>query len=210
MNLDQFLVLRPFAYHVTRAANLERLASTFKLFPAAELIRRSGESHLMRIRRTKPRTVVVDGKAFVLQDQQPLICANAELHNGWAEGDFVEFLNHHVFFWPGLASGPIKHGARLFEHYRADRPAVLRFNTRRLLQSNPDLVPLFCAFNSGAPRMQYGHRVPRGPDLFVSSGEFPRSPGKVVELVFRGVVTLPVDGQFHSSDGNWMPLKSPI
>jgi hypothetical protein len=208
--IDRFVELRPFAYHVTRAANLKSVARERKLFPAADLIKRSGQPHLLRLRRSEPRSIAADGQTFVLQDQRPPIVANVELHSGWTEGDFVEFLNHHVFFWPGVNSGPIKYGTRLLEHYEDDRPAVLRVRTAQLIQAHIRLSPLFCAFNSGAPRMQSGRRVPRGPDLFSPAGEFSRSPGKAVELVFRGSVFLPLDTEFRKHDNTWARLASVV
>jgi hypothetical protein len=208
--VDRFVALRPFVFHVTRAANLAGLATTGKLYPAADLIRRSGQTHLLRRRRRGPEPVVADGQTFVLQDQAPLIAANAELYAGWDEGDFVSFLNHHVYFWPGVASGPIRYGARLLEHYEQERPAVLRMRTARLLQTNTDLEPLFCAFNSGAPRMNDGYRVPRGPDLFLPAAEFPRPAGKAVEMVFRGPVRLPTETEFRTLDGTWARLESAV
>ena len=154
--------------------------------------------------------ITVEGEPFVLQDQKPLIVANAELQAGWTEADFVEFLNRHVFFWPGVESGPITYGARLLGHYEDDRPAVLRVRTARLIPANVDLPPLFCAFNSGAPRMQAGLRVPRGPDLFLPGPEFARPAGKAVELVFRGSVALPPETEFRTLAGAWAFLKSVI
>jgi hypothetical protein len=90
--IDRFAELRPFAYHVTRAANLQNVARAQKLFPAADLIRRSAQLHLLRLRRSDPRPIAADGQTFVLQDQRPLIVANDELHSGWTGRDFVEFL----------------------------------------------------------------------------------------------------------------------
>jgi hypothetical protein len=145
-----------------------------------------------------------------LQDQKPLIVANAKLHSAWVEGDFVEFLNQHVFFWPGVHSGPIKYGARLLDHYEEDRPAVLRVNTAQLIHANANVPPLFCAFNSGAPRMQSGRRVPRGPDLFLAASEFSRPASQAVELVFRGTITLPLDAEFRTPHGEWATLKSAL
>ena len=81
-----------------------------------------------------------------------MILANVQLDPTWTEGDFIEFLNEHVFFWPGVKLGPIRYGARLLDHYEEQSPAVIRVCTATLLAENRLLTPLFCAFNSGAPR----------------------------------------------------------
>jgi hypothetical protein len=162
---------------------------------------------LLRQRRETPTPIQVDGEPVILQDQLPLVFANAQLSTEWNEGDFVEFLNEHVFFWPGKADGPIKYGNRLLDHYEDQGPVVLRVRTGELLSANLGATPLFCPFNSGATSMQRGRRVPRGPDLFTSARSFPRTPGKAVELVFRGEVTLPQDSECRGSDGKWRLLS---
>jgi hypothetical protein len=182
--IDKYVQIRPYAYHVSQRANLARLARTRRLESSANLIRRADESELLRRRRDEPTRIQVDGDTVILQDQLPLVFASAQLAEGWSEGDFVEFINEHVFFWPGTAHGPIKYGDRLLEHYEEQGPAVLRVRTRALLSANPGMTPLFCPFNSGATRMQGGRRVSRGPDLFMPARSFPRTPGKAVELVF--------------------------
>ena len=204
--VERFLRLRTFAFHVTQRANLPRLSRTRRLLPAADLIRRSGELHLLRTRRTEPRHITVDGEVVVLQDQRPLIFANAALGPGWTEGDFVEFLNMHVFFWPGDSVGPIQYGERLWNRYAADSPGVLRIPSASLLAANRSLSPLFCAFNSGAPRMQHGQRVARGRDLFQPGNSFDRAPAKARELVFGGPVALPEETEVAVGRGQWAPI----
>ena len=76
-----------------------------------------------------------------------------------------------------------------------------------LIFANAEL-PLFCPFNSGAPRMQSGQRVPRGPDLFTPAGRFSRRASDVVELVFEGSVVLPETTQFRFAGWDWETLSS--
>ncbi len=208
--IDRFIEIRPFAYHVTQRPNLRRLARTRQLHSAADLIRRSGELCLLRARRANPRPINVDGQVVVLQDQGPLLFANAQLDAEWTEGDFVEFLNEHVFFWPGIQSGPIKYGERLLSHYEQQGPAVIRVRTASLLAENHQLNPLFCAFNSGAPRMQGGRRVRRGRDLFLPAETFSRPPSGAVELAFRGTVALPSNSEFADPTGRWAPIEAAV
>jgi hypothetical protein len=139
---------------------------------------------------------------IVLKDQKPLIEANTDLQGGWAFADFVRFLNEHVYFWPGTEQAPIGPGRRLLEHYESDGPLVLRIPTVDLLRSNSASQPLFCPFNSGAPRYNAGQRAPRGPNLFVNATLFPRRASEVVELAFAGSVVLPSTTQ-HRVAGGW-------
>ena len=206
IELADFLRLRPMFYHLTDQANLESFARSRLIEPAAALIRRSGQPDWLSRRRAVPVSIEVDGRSVVLKDQKPLIFANAALADGWQREDFVAYLNEHVFFWPGDERGPIKHGARLFDRYEGDGPAIVRVPSAGLLAVNPDVPLLLCAFNSGAPRMNGGKPVPRGPDLFASPGSFSRTPGKVVEAVFRGAVRLPASAQILSPSRGWQPL----
>ena len=201
-----FVDLRSVVYHSTNRANLRRVAKLRRLEPATELIRKSGRTELRRTRRTGPVTLYVDGETVVLRDQDPLRLANVALENGWTEGDFVEFQNEHIFFWPGDFKTIVRSGARLLERYdKVD--AVLRIPTVDLLAANPGCTPLFCAFNSGATRKQGGKAVPRGPTLFLPAFEFSRSAGEVIEMAFRCGVELPSTTQVRMSDKSWVSLS---
>jgi hypothetical protein len=190
-DLDKFVSLRPFAYHLTDRSNVSRLRQTGIIQPAATLLRGPGRETEIRQRRKGPLHVIVDGDTVVIRDQRPLIFANIALWEGWASEDFTAFLNEHVYFWPGDSDGPVKSGLRLQNHYVKEQPAFLRIPTRDLFDANCHQPPLFCPFISGAPRKQAGKAVPRGPDLFQPADSFPRTAGQVVELVFRGTVQLP-------------------
>lgn len=139
------------------------------------------------------------------KDQHPLIEANTQLSPEWDFGDYVQYLNGFVFFWPGTQAGPIGPGRRLLDHYEADGPLVLRIATDRLLSENSRLVPQFCPFNSGAPRYNAGRRASRGPNLFSSAHTFPRRASEVVEVAFRGDVVLPELTECRTAAG-WGPL----
>ena len=79
--------------------------------------------------------------------------------------------------------------------------------TASLLRANVTAIPLFAACNSGAPRMQMGKRVARGPATFSYAGEFPRSESGVVEVAFGSDIALPADSEYDA-DGTWRPLAS--
>jgi hypothetical protein len=167
-----------------------------QLFPAATLMRKAGRVDQLRWRRSIPLSLSVGTETYTLKDQAPLLEANVSLGAGWAFGDFVEYLNEHVFFWPGTADGPIGAGVRLLARYKADALAVLRSRTAALLEANPDVEPLFCPFNSGATRQQQGRRVLRDSHLFTTAADFPRPASKVVELAFRSTLLLPVESSY--------------
>ncbi len=205
VDLARFTILRPFLFHVTARENLLPLQHTRQLEPAAALIRRAGRTDILGSRRRRAVDIEVDGFRIALKDQAPLIFANAELAGGWTPEDFVAHLNEHVYFWPGREEGPVKHGARLLDHYAADAPLVLRVPTPSLFITNPSVTPLFCEFNSGAPRMQHGKKVSRGPHTFSTAEAFPRSAADVVELVFQSAVRLPVETEVWLG-GTWAPL----
>src|SRR6185437_4320221 len=147
---SQYLTLRPFAYHVTGSENLPLLRKHRRVYPAAELMRLANRPDLLRERRETHVGLSFEHDAILLKDQRPLIEKNAELAEGWDFGDLVEYLNGHVFFWPGTATRIIGPGQRLLEHYASEGPAILRVPTRWLFHANPTSTPLYCAFNSGA------------------------------------------------------------
>jgi len=198
--LDRFIQLRPFLYHVTARANQIALTRDRRIEPAAALFRRAGRTDLLRWRRPDAVTVQVDGDQIVIKDQRPLIEANLSLDGAWELADFVEYLNEHVFFWPGRSEGPIQAGVRLHGRYEASAPLVLRVPTRDLIEANPAVEPLFCPFNSGAPRHQGGRRARRGPRLFTPAADFPRRESEVIELAFRTAVGLPDTTQIRVDD----------
>jgi hypothetical protein len=75
-----------------------------------------------------------------------------------------------------------------------------------LIEANPDATMLYSAFNSGAPRMQHGRRVSRGPGVFSTAAEFERRESEVVEIVFRSPVQLPVATELWDGHG-WTALS---
>jgi hypothetical protein len=74
-------------------------------------------------------------------------------------------------------------------------PVILRVRTEALLRENP--APLFCRFNSGAPRCSNGKKSPRGPDTFLPADQFTGTCGDVVELTFLHGVALPACSNYR-------------
>lgn len=183
--------LRPTLFHLTARANLPIIERTRRLRPAVDIFAAAGTPHLSRTRR--PRSVVVDceGQAIHVRDQAPLYEKNCGLAEGWVFADLVRHLNEHVFFWPG-GDKPITQGLNHFGRYKGEDAVVLVLPTEQVFAANA--APRFSACNSGSPRHKPVNGVgvpgPRGPDTFRLADDFDGTPGKVVEVVFRGPVSL--------------------
>jgi hypothetical protein len=164
----------------------------------------AGCADRLRVRRRAHERIAVGTAVIVLRDQGPLHGGNLDLASGFSFEDLVEFLNRRVFLWPGTALSPNDYGVRHFERYQQEHPVLLRVGFRSLCFSNPSACPLYCRYNSGAPRCSQGRRSPRGPDTFVSAAEFGGTPGQVVELAFCTVVELPTDAEIGiHPNGPW-------
>ncbi|HEX8360975.1 MAG TPA: hypothetical protein VF613_12745 [Longimicrobium sp.] len=206
-DLDHFVRIRPFAFHLTSADNLLRIRRERRLHPALDLIQMAGQPDLARTHRPVAVRIEIEGDSVHLRDQAPLKRSNVTLDEAWTFGHVVELLNRRVFFWPGQAGGPIPSGQRHFERYAGERVKILRVPTRALFAANPALSPEFCKWNSGAPRWSGGIRPVRGPDTFHSAGQAPYGAAQVVELTFPGSVVLPQDSQIaETAAGPWSAL----
>jgi hypothetical protein len=187
----EFVRVRPFVYHLTSTDNLANIRREFRLHPATELLRRAGVPNLSRTHRPTSLRIDIDGRSVHLRDQAPLKPGNLTLSADWLFGDVVALLNARVFFWPGWDHGPIAPGVRHFRRYRLDPIAILRVDTRALLDANPDLVPEFCKWNSGAPRWSQGRRPKRDRTTFLPAARAPYRAAEVVELTFPQSVRIP-------------------
>jgi hypothetical protein len=206
-NLESFLTIRPFAYHLTSDENLSHLRKTRRLRPAADLIEQAERYDLARERRTERTRIALDGEEIWLQSQRPLHEGNIDFENGWRLEDLVGFLNNHVFFWPGTAEGPNRYGQNFANFPRTEDVSILRVESAVLFRENSSLTPLFCRYNSGSPRCSNGRKSPRGPRTFLPSGEFPGTRSEVAELTFRGEIVLPSSTMIAAGLlGNWAPL----
>ncbi|MFI4915863.1 MAG: DUF7002 family protein [Phycisphaerales bacterium JB060] len=189
--LADYLRLRPTLFHLTARANLPLIERTRRLRPAVDIFAAAGMGHLSRTRRAESVVVECGGQAIHVRDQAPLFEKNCGLAEGWTFADLVQHLNEHVFFWPG-GDKPIQQGLNHFGRYAKDDCVVLVLPTEQVFTANPE--PRFSACNSGSPRHKAvngkGVPGPRGPDTFRLAHDFDGTPGKVVEVVFRGPVSL--------------------
>jgi len=196
----QFSNTRQYLYHLTFVSNLPMIRTERRLYCAAELISRAKQEHLIDERRIEHVELRIEGYLVRLRDQAPLHQGNIEFEKGWNIRRLVENLNTRVFFWPGGPCKPIDYGARHFEHYRNENPAILRLRTSDVTRTNRDNAPLFCRFNSGSPRCSGGRKSPRGSETFVEARRCNFRPSEAVEVTFLRSVRLPQDTEV-SADG---------
>ena len=203
--LSQLSSSRPFLYHLTASANLPGIAESLTLRCADSLLAEAGLSHKSSVRRLEHLAVPGNGCTTQLRDQRPLIEGAIQFEEGWDLARFVQYVNEHVFFWPGRLFGPIGPGLNHFERYRAESPAILRFPTAALR----DAELRFSRYNSGAPRCSGGKYSPRGRRTYLPASEFTGTTSEVVEVVAIGVCKLPSSVEVsHSPMGPWRPLHS--
>jgi hypothetical protein len=206
LDLERFSKLRPFLYHLTGRGNIPYIQEDMELKPSNTLYAASGENDFRGTRRRGPR-MLKSGRQ--VRDQDPLHPGNISFSGGWTFADLILHLDDHVFFWPGWERGPIQSGKNHFERYAAERPTILRVATTELFRGNRDIPPLFCKYNSGAPRCTYGKGSPRGPQTFLPATEFPFLATDVKEVTFRSSVKLPSSVQATSyPNDSWQPLKT--
>ena len=215
-SLSDYALLRPYLYHLTARDNLASIRKDLKLKSADTLLRAANLKAKVRVRRKVAETITVDGRQIMLRDQRPLSENSIAFVGGFTFPEFVEFLNQRVFFWAGNDLGPAggakTYGLNHFKTYKDERPAILRINFESLIQANPGHMPLFCQYNSGAPRCSSGHkatgcRVPRGPDTFLPALQFGRGAAAVAEVTFAGHVNLPANVEVASQfEGPWRRL----
>jgi hypothetical protein len=189
--IPEFVVARPFLYHLTARSNVEHIARTRMLFSASNLMRQSGDMSFLRQKRRDSTAVKIGKTTISIRDQKPLHAGNIRFDAGWGFGDLVEALNALVFFWPGTNAGPISYGKRHFDRYASENPLILRFGANDLFSENKSATPRFCRFNSGSPRCSYGQGSPRGADTFVDCQHAEFSCCKAVEVTFPDAARLP-------------------
>ena len=206
-DLGRFQRLRPFLYHLTARENLCRIRRSRSLECSARLFDAAGRSELKRKHRRDGCRLKIGKEKVHIRDQSPLHERSIKLEGLFDE--FIECLNGLVFFWPGTEEGPKPPGRRHFERYRNEHPVLVRIRTKELFEANGRYKPLFCCYNSGAPRWSRGKPSPRRPEIFSEAASAPFTAGKVVETVYSGWVVLPTDTEWGCSpNGPWKPLFS--
>ena len=211
MNIEDFVKLRPYAYHTTAADNLALIRHARAIESTRRLFERSGQGSAatLRERRKGPLVLVVDGQPLRIRDQQPLHAGNIAFEPGWDMPRFVAHLNGFAFFWPGDQRGPIGYGSNHFDRYAdaGESLIVLRVATRALFARNRERAIRFSDCNSGSPRMSNGKPRPRGDATFSVADAFIGTPGQVKEIVIEDFAILPPEVEFAAAlEGPWQLL----
>ncbi len=203
MNVERFISLRPYAFHVTASPNLHRIRRTGRLESAALLCARAGRKDLLLAKRATSEEIRVGRERIVIRDQRPLNEKNMDL-GGKPLLSLLGDLNSRVFLWTGSHDGLGPYGRRHLERYRSEAPVILRVPMGDLLaMAKAEL----CRYNSGSPRRYYGRPIPRGSTTFVPLSHLNEAPGRVVEVTFRGSVVLPKSTAWsNAAMGTWRKL----
>lgn len=200
MNLQKFLKVRPFLYHLTARSNAERLRSEPVIYSTASLAREVPDLGTPAVRRTSNAEIA----GVLVRDQAPLHVGNIEFTGGADFSDLLRLLNERVFFWPGDAERPVAYGARHFQRYEAEKPVVIRVPTAETVRLNASRAPELCRYNSGSPRCSGGKKSPRGFDTFIPVSQYSGTPGSVVEVTFVDMVRLPQEAEYGTLvAGKW-------
>ena len=204
IDIKDIIRLRPFLFHLTDSRNVERILRTQILEPASQIMSLAGRDDLAAVKRAAHVKVCVAGDDIFLRDQAPLYAGNMKLPSAWKFDTFVRSLNTRVFFWPGLASGPIDYGVRHFNRYQAETPTILRIRLESLLDVNRGIGLEVCRYNSGSPRWSRGVPAPRGPSTFVDPAKADFSAAQIVEITVAAPVKLPSDTEIGTAPtGPW-------
>lgn len=202
-SLTSFAAVRPYLYHLTSASHLSTLRQHRRIFSAATLMKQAKDTTFIRQKRSQHVQINWNGIDILVRDQAPLYAGRMTLDKGWTFEDFLEHLNRRVFFWPGTQKGPNSYGERHFQRYESEAPIILRVQAQGLFDEQGKREPLFCRYNSGAPRCipPKGLGSPRGTDTFVRAADADFRPREVVEVTLEDYAVLP-------STTEWVALGS--
>ena len=70
--IERFISIRPFLYHLTAAENLVHLRASRLMATPAELMKQTGRIDLLRAKRSQHEQILLGGKEIILRDQKPL------------------------------------------------------------------------------------------------------------------------------------------
>lgn len=194
MNIEKFILERPFVYHLTSKENFDNIIKHRRLFSANELINLSGNEMIKNVRREKRMEhlqLEVNGVKVMLRDQKPIspLALGKCLTDGWSVGDFLFHLNDRVFMWP-----TVERLWRHFNRYENEEPVIFRFATNEIFALNSHVK--FCRLNSGATRANshLGGKAPsRGLNTFLNADEFLLPVRSVAEVTFERKCDLPIE-----------------
>jgi hypothetical protein len=202
---------QPFLYHLTSRVNLPSIIESGTLLSASILFERAhGAAAREHIRRRRPGPepvrIIVDGRPVEIRDQHTISekALPKCLEDGMQPADYYELLNYRVFLWP-----TIPRLERHYARYKSEKPVLLRFSTRELLELNPHVE--LSRLNSGATRPNShlgGIAPPRGRSTFQPAETCNFTIGRIAEVTFpRRCVLPPVFKSANSPDGRWSVIN---
>ncbi len=194
-SIRQYADLRPTLWHLTHRQNLGLIRKS-RVLMSAELLT---STPLAGPRRGRQIILGVP----VLRDQDLLHEDNIAFESGFLMPDLLRELRRRVFFWSGWRDRPVRSGRGAIDRYSGS-DVLIRLP---FLKVATDHTPYFSRCNSGAPRMQNGKPVLRGPRTFARAEECDFPPSMVIEVTFVNSVRLSPDSEWSSSlAGPWKIL----
>lgn len=214
--IEQLQQVRPFLFHFAPESNRTSLSCDRTMYSTQNTVQKLWEYNKEQIASVKdflstPRIQSIQlrldnstSRFVTLNDQQPLR-ESQFLGLSCTFGEYVALLNSFVFFWPGDGDGPMPGGRRAAGFAKKYKDyGCLRVPVRDAW--NDKQSPLFCEYNSGAPRKCNG--IERGSEIFQSADSGLLRAGQVVEVVFKGVFSIPDSAEWRSpGKAKWEPLR---
>lgn len=209
MDLDKFIVQKPYLYHLTYKENLESIFKTGTLYSAEYLFKLSGDSKAQRYittKRVEKIKINVEGFEIIIRDQHPIseVALEKCLTDGWTCSDYFKCLNKRIFMWSDQ-----NRLQRHYDRYKKEKPSILKLETRNIIGLNSHVK--FSRINSGAtrPNSYLGGIAPmRGKDTFLQAENFELSVSNVAEVTFESRCILPSTILLaNSPKGNWKQIK---
>ncbi len=208
--LEHVCALWTYCYHVTAAINRASIRESRTLFPAASLFERAGQGSLSEQRRTEDVLLGINGSRVLIRNQRSLDPASLDLGASGTLEEYVAYLNRHVCFWPGTASGPTDDGIQMLRRTNTARSMVIRAPTRSLFKTNRASLVGVSTCNAGAAWMEDGVKSRRRVGVFQNVGEYSGEPAAIVEISLASAATLPNDSEYSDSlGGQWRALSTP-
>lgn len=210
MTKEDFVIKRPYLYHLTDRRNLESIIDDKKIYSTVCLVRLSeieNQATYLKTRREKDSRripIIVEGVPVFIRDQHPI---NSALDRCLTDGactveQFIYHLNKRVFMWPSY-----NRMNNHFQTYKHDNPIIMRFSTQDLFELNSNNIKL-SKINSGATRCvghYNGNPAPRGYNTFKTFAQLSDSRvGDIAEVTFENECNLPNSVSVSNlPDGPW-------
>lgn len=192
MNVENFIKLRPYLYHLTDRENRDNILNKQRLLSTSYIVENSNivdKLAFLTSRRLGHTEIFINETKYKIRDQRPIsmLALGKCVTDGWSAADFIKHLNDRTFFWP-----TIKRLNTHYQRYKIEEPIIIRVKTESLFVLND--TPKFCRLNSGATRANSylgGVAPARGANSFLTADQYSRTPGTVVEVTFDNFCDLP-------------------